>query len=106
MEVLIEGKGFVITDDVREHINNKLSKLSFAEDRVTKIHFFISTTPTTTVLCEMDVFVDHTKVFAKYEHPDWKIAITDTINMAHDLIIKERKKKKTTRMREARKKRQ
>ncbi len=106
MEVLIEGKDFIITDDVRNHINEKLSKLSFAEDKVTKIHFFISTTPISTTLCEIDVFVDHTKVFAQHEHNDWKIAITDAINKAHDLIIKERKKKKTSKLREARKKRQ
>ncbi|MCX8029610.1 MAG: HPF/RaiA family ribosome-associated protein [Brevinematales bacterium] len=106
MEVLVEGKGFNITDDVRDHINAKLSKISFAEDKVRKVHFFISTTPTSSILCELDIFVDHTKVFAKYEHQDWKIAITDAINIAHDLIIKERKKKKASRLREARKKRQ
>lgn len=106
MEVLIEGKEFIVTDDVRAHIYEKLGKISFAENRVTKIHFFISSTPISTVLCEIDVFVDHTKVFARHEHHDWKVAVTDAINKAHDLILKERKKRKTTRLREARKKRQ
>ncbi len=106
MEVLIEGKDFIVTDDVRNHVYEKLNKISFAADRITKIHFFISTTPIMTTLCEVDVFVDHTKVFAKHEHNDWKIAITDAINKAHDLILKERKKKKDLRLKEARKKRQ
>ncbi|MEN2998280.1 MAG: HPF/RaiA family ribosome-associated protein [Brevinematia bacterium] len=106
MEVLIEGRDFIVTEDVKSHIYAKLNKLSFVEGRVTKIHFFISVTPTSSVLCEMDVFVDHTKIFAQHEHHDWKIAITDTINKAHDLILKERKKKKTSRLREARRKRQ
>lgn len=106
MEVLIEGKDFIITDDVRGYVNEKLSKLSFAEEKVTKVHFFIFTTPISTTLCEIDVYVDHDKIFAKHEHSDWKIAITDAINKAHDMIIKERKKKKTSKLREARKKRQ
>ncbi|MFN4244963.1 MAG: HPF/RaiA family ribosome-associated protein [Brevinematia bacterium] len=106
MDVLIEGKDFIITDDVRSHVYEKLNKLSFASDRITKIHFFISTTPISTTLCEIDVFVDHTKVFAKHEHSDWKIAITNAVNKAHDLILKDRKKRKDARLKDARKKRQ
>ncbi|MGC8766538.1 MAG: ribosome hibernation-promoting factor, HPF/YfiA family [Brevinematia bacterium] len=106
MEVLISGKDFIITDDVRNHINEKLSKLSFAEDRITKVSFVIITTPINTTLCELDVFVDHNKVFASHEHSDWRVAITDAINKVHDMIIRERKKKKDSKIRESKNKRQ
>lgn len=106
MDFLINGRDFIVTDDVRNYISEKLAKLSFAEDRITKVSFVITTTPIKTTLCELDVFIDHTKVFASHEHNDWRIAISDTINKAHDLIVKERKKKKDERMRKIRNKRQ
>jgi ribosomal subunit interface protein len=105
MELLVEGKDFEITQDVREFLEEKLKKISFAENKVTKVWVLLTKTPTNQVMCEVKAHLDHSDFFVSHEHPDWKISITDAVNKLHDKVIKERKKKVDKRLKEARTKR-
>jgi ribosomal subunit interface protein len=105
MELLVEGRDFDITQDVKNFLEDKLKKVSFVDDNITKVWVMLSKTPTNQVMCEVKAHLNHSEFFVSHEHSDWKISITDAINKLHDRIIKERSKRVDKRLRESRNKR-